>query len=80
MEHKFRAARAQAKFVTLLVKEGMDPGDYDVPTLKQEAGKTSRLSQPAVAVVAAVTIFTVTAATQASRRVAGSVLWKRVFD
>lgn len=73
MEHKFRAARAQAKFVALLVKEGMDPGDYDVPTLKQEAGKTSRLSQPAVAVVAAFTVTT-PAATQAPRRVVGSVL------
>ncbi|KAH6845512.1 hypothetical protein B0I37DRAFT_417042 [Chaetomium sp. MPI-CAGE-AT-0009] len=37
MEHKFRAARAQAKFVKRLTEAGKDPGDYDVPSLKQDA-------------------------------------------
>ncbi|KAK3299338.1 uncharacterized protein B0H64DRAFT_317455 [Chaetomium fimeti] len=55
MEHKFRIVRAQAKFIKRLTEAGRDPGDYDVPSLKQDAGKTSRLSQPTAAVVSAAT-------------------------
>ncbi|KAH6636981.1 hypothetical protein F5144DRAFT_487238 [Chaetomium tenue] len=57
MEHKFRAARAQAKVITAMVNEGLDPGDHDILVLKQESGKTSCLSQPAAVAVAAVTYF-----------------------